>query len=457
MPEFSPAHSFDLFVIGAGSGGVRAARMASAEGASVGIAENYRYGGTCVIRGCVPKKLMSYAAHYREDFEDAAGFGWQIEAARFDWPTLIANKNTEIQRLEDIYRRLLADAGVSLFDGRACLLDAHHVRVNDSIIEAKTVLIATGGAPVMPDIPGIEHAISSSEVFELETQPRQIVVYGGGYIAVEFAGIFNALGSKVTQVYRGEPVLRGFDNDVRETLTHELGKKGIRLKLNCTISRIDKREDGLDVCLSDGDVIDADCVLAATGRKPNTDDLGLHTASVELSDSGAVKVDAYSKTSCDNIYAVGDVTDRIALTPVALHEAMAFVDTVYRHRDNAMDHANVASAVFGQPPVCVVGLSEQDALDQGIDVDIYRSVFRPLKHTLSGRDEKSMMKLVVDRVSDRVLGIHMVGADAPEIVQGFAVALKAGLRKQQFDATVGIHPTAAEEFVTMRQTVNSKR
>ena len=455
MPEVSSFHDYELFVIGAGSGGVRAARMAAAAGASVAIAEDYRYGGTCVIRGCVPKKLMSYAAHFKEDFEDAAGFGWQLQEPRFDWTTLMANKDKEIQRLEGIYRRLLADSGVVLFDGRARLLDGQQVEVNDQVIGAKTILIATGAKPVMPSLPGIEHAISSNEIFELKQQPRHIVIYGGGFVAVEFAGIFNGLGSRVTLVYRGEQVLRGFDADIRSTLTAEMAKKGINLKLNTTIASIKKADSGFQVKLSDDELLVCDAVLAATGRDPNTADLGLGAAGVELGEKQAIKVNEYSQSSCASIYAVGDVTNRLALTPVALHEAMAFVDTVYRQRPNAMDHQSVADAVFSQPPVSSVGLSEQGARDKGFVLDIYRSTFRPLKHTLSGRDEQSMMKLVVDRQSDRVLGVHMVGVDAPEIVQGFAVALKAGLSKSQFDQTVGIHPTSAEEFVTMREPVQS--
>ena len=442
---------FDLFVIGGGSGGVRAARMAAGTGARVAIVEEYRYGGTCVIRGCVPKKLFSYAAHYHEDFEDAAGFGWTVEGARFDWRRFMANKNAEIERLEGIYQRLLEDAGVEIRRGHARLLDAHRVEVDARAFSAETILIATGGHPVFPPGHGWEFSISSNEVFELDTLPERAVVYGGGYIAVEFASIFNALGARVTEVYRGAQILRGFDDDVRNTLAGELVKKGIDLRVETTIDHIEKTAAGLALRLSDGEVLETDLVLAATGRRPNTGNLGLDAAGVEVNERGAVKVDAYSRTTQPNIYALGDVTDRMALTPVAIAEAMAFVDTVYRGNPRSMDHGGVPSAVFGQPPVATVGLSEHEAREAYAAVDVYRSTFRPLRHTLTGRDERSMMKLIVARASQKVVGAHMVGADAPEIIQGMAVAIKAGATKQVFDATVGIHPTAAEEFVTMRE------
>ncbi|HEY9538431.1 MAG TPA: glutathione-disulfide reductase [Kiloniellaceae bacterium] len=442
---------YDLFVIGGGSGGVRGARMAAATGARVAIAESYRYGGTCVIRGCVPKKLLSYAAHFHEDFEDAAGFGWTVEGARFDWATLIANKDKEIDRLEGIYEKLLANAGVKAYHGHARLLDPHTVEVGDQRFTAKTVLIATGGRPTFPLEPGWEHGISSNEAFHLKELPKRVVVAGGGYIAVEFAGIFNGLGSEVTLVYRGPQILRGFDDDVRNTLAGEMVKKGIKVVVETTIDRIEKRGEALHLHLSDGSVIEADAAMAATGRKPNVENLGLEQVGVATDKDGAVRVDEYSRTSVENIYAVGDVTDRINLTPVAIQEAMAFVDTVFRGHPRAMDHADVPSAVFSHPPVSTVGLTELQAREKHGALDIYRSIFRPLKHTLSGRDEKTMMKLIVAQDSQRVVGIHMVGLDAPEIIQGMAVALKAGATKQVFDATVGIHPTAAEEFVTMRE------
>lgn len=443
---------YDLFVIGGGSGGVRGARMAAATGARVAIAESYRYGGTCVIRGCVPKKLLSYAAHFHEDFEDAAGFGWNVPAPTFDWGRLIANKDTEIDRLEGIYEKLLSTAGVEACHGHARLLDAHTVEVGDQRFTAETILIATGGTPTFPSEPGWEHGISSNEAFHLEELPKRVVVAGGGYIAVEFAGIFNGLGSQVTQMYRGPQILRGFDDDVRNTLAGEMVKKGIDIIVETIIDRIEKQNDGsLLLHLSDGSTLETDVVMAATGRKPNVANLGLEQVGVALAENGAIRVDEYSKTSVDNIYAVGDVTDRINLTPVAIQEAMAFVDTVFRKTPRAMDHADVPSAVFSHPPVSTVGLTELQARERHGALDIYRSTFRPLKHTLSGRDEKTMMKLIVAQDSQRVVGVHMVGLDAPEIVQGMAVALKAGATKQVFDATVGIHPTAAEEFVTMRE------
>ncbi len=446
---------YDLFVIGGGSGGVRGARMAAAAGARVAVAEEYRYGGTCVIRGCVPKKLLVYASHFHEDFADAAGFGWTLEDARFDWAALIANKDREIGRLEAIYERLLNEAGVAILRGHARLTDAHTVEIQGEHggerITAETILIASGGHPVFPPGHGWEHAISSNEAFHLERLPERVMIYGGGYIAVEFAGIFNGLGAQVTQVYRGPQILRGFDDDVRDVLAGELVKKGITLEVETLIDRIEKTASGLEVHLSDGSRIETDLVMAATGRRPNTQNLGLESAGVETGDNGAVKVDAYSRTTQPSIYAIGDVTDRINLTPVAIQEAMAFVDTVYRGRPRPMDHENVPSAVFSQPPVGSVGLSEGAARARYGVLDVYRSSFRPMKHTLSGRDEITMMKLIVDQASQKVVGAHMVGLDAAEIIQGVAIAIKAGATKQDFDATVGIHPTAAEEFVTLRE------
>ena len=447
------SYDFDLYVIGGGSGGVRAARMSAGTGARVAIAEEYRYGGTCVIRGCVPKKLLVYASHFHEDFADAAGFGWTVEGARFDWAKLIANKDREIDRLEGVYEKLLSDAGVVIHRGHARFVDPHTVEVDGRCHSAETILIATGGAPVFPPGHGWEHAVSSNELFHLEELPERVMVYGGGYIAVEFACIFNGVGSKVTQVYRGPQVLRGFDDDVRNTLGGELVKKGIELIVETTIERIEKTASGLVAHLSAGEPVEVDLILAATGRWPNTANLGLDAAEVETNEKGAVKVDAYSRSNQPHIYAVGDVTDRIALTPVAIAEAMAFLDTVYRGKPRAMDHSNVPAAVFSQPPVSTVGLTEIQARERLGAIDVYRSTFRPLKHTLSGRDEKTMMKLIVERATQKVVGVHMVGLDAPEIVQGMAVAIKAGATKEVFDATVGIHPTAAEEFVTMREPV----
>ncbi len=449
-----PTHDTDLFVIGGGSGGVRAARMAAQAGARVVIVESYRYGGTCVIRGCVPKKLMVYASHFHEDFGDAAGFGWTVGEPVFDWTRLIAAKDREIDRLEGVYERLLNESGVEVLRGHGRLLDTHRVEVEGvKTLSAETILIATGGHPVFPPGHGWEHAVSSNEVFHLERLPERVLVYGGGYIAVEFAGIFNGLGAQVTQVYRGPQILRGFDDDVRDTLAGELVKKGIDLRVETLIDRIEKEGETLRVHLSDGQVHDCGLVLAATGRRPNTANLGLDAGGVETTDKGAIKVDAQSRTSRPNIYALGDVTDRLALTPVAIAEAMAFVDTVYRGQPRAMDHENVPSAVFSQPPVSTVGLTEARARERLGAIEVYRSTFRPLKHTLSGRDETTMMKLIVDRASRKVVGAHMVGLDAPEIIQGVAIAIKAGATKADFDATVGIHPTAGEEFVTMRQPV----
>ncbi|SDG01309.1 NADPH-glutathione reductase [Limimonas halophila] len=448
------AYDYDLFVIGAGSGGVRGARMASQAGARVGIAENDRFGGTCVIRGCVPKKLLSYAAHVRDELEDAAGYGWTVPDGTFDWPTLIANKDAEIDRLEGIYQKLLANAGVTVHQGRARLIDQHTVAVGEDQITARNILIAVGGHPVVPDIPGAELGFTSDQAFHLKELPRRVAIMGGGYIAVEFAGIFNGLGAQVTQLYRRDKILRGFDEDVRDALTAEMGKKGIDIRTHADAARLDRQPDGsILVTLKDGSTLETDAVMFATGRRPNTTGLGLERAGVETEHNGAVKVDAYSRTSADTIFAVGDVTDRVQLTPVAIEEAMAVVDTLFKDRPRAMDHANVPSAVFSHPPIGSVGLTEEEAVEAGHAVEIYRTQFRAMKYTLPNRDEKAMMKLVVDAASRAVLGVHMVGLDAPEIMQGMGVAVKAGATKETFDATVGIHPTSAEEFVTMREPV----
>jgi glutathione reductase (NADPH) len=443
-------HDYDLFVIGAGSGGVRACRIAAGHGAKVAIAEAWRVGGTCVLRGCVPKKLLVYGAHVAHELEDAAGFGWTIGKSVHDWARLIANKDKELDRLHGIYLKLLSNAGVELIKAQARVVAPDAVEVGKRRVTAQTILVATGGWPVIPDIPGREFAITSNEALDLKHRPERIVIVGGGYIAVEFAGIFAALGSKVTQLYRGEMILRGFDMDVRTFLAEELRKKHIDLRLRSDVVRIDNTMRGLAVTLTTGQVIDADAVMYATGRAPNTKSLGLAEIGVALKPNGAVAVDEWSRSSVPSIYAVGDVTDRINLTPVAIAEGHAFADTVFGNRPRKMDHAGVPSAVFSQPPVAMVGLSEDTARARGIVLDVYRTDFKPMKHTLSGRDERTMMKLVVDRATDRVIGAHMVGADAPEIIQGLAVAMKAGATKADFDATVGIHPTAAEEFVTMR-------
>jgi len=446
------AYDYDLFVIGAGSGGVRGARMASQTGARVGIAENDRFGGTCVIRGCVPKKLLSYAAHVHDELADAAGYGWTVPDGSFDWPALIANKDAEINRLEGIYQKLLANAGVTVHRGRARLLDPHTLEVDGERVTARHILTAVGGHPVVPEIPGAELGITSDEAFHLPELPRRVVIVGGGYIAVEFAGIFNGLGAEVTQLYRRDKILRGFDEDVRDTLTTEMGKKGIAIRTHADPERLDRQADGsILVTLKDGGILKTDTVMFATGRAPNTTDLGLDSAGVATKPNGAIEVDSYSRTSREHIFAVGDVTDRIQLTPVAIEEAMAVVDTLFTDRPRAMDHADVPSAVFSHPPIGSVGLTEDEAVDAGHAVEIYRTQFRPMKYTLPDRDEKAMMKLVVDAASRAVLGVHMVGLDAPEIMQGMGVAVKAGATKETFDATVGIHPTSAEEFVTMRE------
>jgi glutathione reductase (NADPH) len=448
-------YDFDLFVIGAGSGGVRAARVAAAHGARVGICEESRVGGTCVIRGCVPKKLLVYASHFAEDFEDAAGYGWTVDNACFDWSALIRAKDAEIDRLNRVYLDLLSGSGVELFEERGVFEGPHEIRVGDRTVTAERILIATGGRPWLPEIPGIEHAITSNEAFYLETLPERVAVIGGGFIACEFAGIFNGLGASVTQLYRGDAVLRGFDEDVRRVVSRELANKGIDLRLERQVQSIDRGDNGLILALDDGETLEVDEVLYATGRVPNVRGLGLEKAGLEVKADGRIAVDEYSQTSVEHIYAVGDVTSRVNLTPVALHEGHVFADTVYGDRVRPVNHEFVPSAVFSQPPVGTVGYSEEDALHHIGKIDVYLSEFRPMKHTLSGRDEKTMMKLIVEQQSQKVVGIHVVGMDAPEIVQGFAVAVKAGLTKEQFDCTIGIHPTAAEELVTMRQPLRS--
>jgi glutathione reductase (NADPH) len=448
-------YDFDLFVIGAGSGGVRAARIAAGYGARVGICEESRVGGTCVIRGCVPKKLLVYASHFAEDFEDARGFGWKLGPAEFSWRDLIRAKDAEIDRLNGVYLRLLSDAGVTLFPQRGTLAGPHELRVGDTTVSAAHILVATGGRPWLPEIPGIEHAITSDEAFHLEALPERVAVIGGGFIACEFAGIFNGLGSRVVQVYRGDAVLRGFDGDVRRVVTAELRRKGIDLRLQANVVEIARGPDGLEVTLDDGELLSVDQVLYATGRVPNVRGLGLPEAGVEVRADGRVVVDEYSRSSVEHIFAVGDVTSRVNLTPVAIYEGHAFADTVFGGTPRPVNHEYVPSAVFSQPPVGTVGYAEEVARHHVGPVDIYMSEFRPMKHTLSGREERALMKLVVERASRQVVGVHVVGPDAPEIVQGFAVAVKSGLTKDRFDCTIGIHPTAAEELVTMRTPTRS--
>lgn len=448
-------YDYDLFVLGGGSGGVRAARIAAGYGARVGICEEYRYGGTCVIRGCVPKKMLVYASHFAEDFHDAKQYGWDLSVNGFNWSKLISAKDQEIDRLNQVYIRMLESAGVTLHHSRGVFEDPHAIGLDGKTVTAEKILIAVGGYPVKPDLPGIEHAITSNEAFHLAELPRRVVVVGGGYIAVEFAGIFNGMGSDVKLLYRGEQILRGFDLDVREHLSNELVKKHIDLQLHSNIVSIEQHSNGggnfLRAKLTDGSTLDADCIMYATGRRPATDNLGMDAAGVELSSNGAVVVDGWSRSSCEHIFAVGDVTDRIALTPVALLEGHCFADSEFGANPRQPDHNDVASAVFSQPPQASVGLPEHAAREQYGELTLYKSSFRTLKHSLTDNTEKTFMKLIVDAASDRVVGVHMVGPDAPELIQGVAIAIKCGATKAQFDATVGIHPTSGEEFVTMRQ------
>jgi glutathione reductase (NADPH) len=446
-------HDVDLFVIGGGSGGVRAARVAAEHGASVMVAEEYRLGGTCVIRGCVPKKLLVYASRFHGEFEDAAGFGWTVSNASFDWTTLIANKDREIARLEAAYGATLAKAGVKVVKTRATLLDAHSIQLADGPrVRARFVLIATGATPSYGDpIPGIEHVISSNEAFHLSDFPRRVVIQGGGYIAVEFAGIFAGLGSHVTLVYRGENILRGFDDDVRHHLRVEMEARDIRVLTGCKVAAVDQAGGHFSVRLTSGNQIPADRVMFAVGRAPNIAKMGLKEAGVEIAKNGGIAVDEYSRTTASNIYAVGDVTNRINLTPVAIREGHAFADTVFGGKPTAVEHINVPTAVFSEPEVGAVGLTEAQARDRLAQTDIYKAMFRPLKATLSGRQTTVLMKLVVDGLSDRVVGCHVVGEGAAEIAQIAAVAVKMGAKKADFDATIALHPTAAEELVTMRK------
>jgi glutathione reductase (NADPH) len=443
----------DLFVIGGGSGGVRAARIAAQHGAHVMLAEEYRVGGTCVIRGCVPKKLLVYASRFRVEFEDAAGYGWTVPQASFDWPTLIANKDREIARLEAAYTATLEKAGVTIVKSRAVLTDAHTVRLaNGDRVRAAYILIATGGAPSHGDpIPGIEHAISSNEAFHLPQLPPQVVIQGGGYIAVEFAGIFAGLGAQVTLIYRGENILRGFDDDVRAHVRMDMEKHGIRVFTGCKVAAIEQAGARFAVHLSSGNQLGADRVMFAVGRRPNIANMGLEEAGVEIAKNGGVAVDDYSRTTVPNIYAIGDVTNRVNLTPVAIREGAAFADTVFGGKPTAVDHRNVPTAVFSDPEVGVIGLTEAQARTRLPQTDVYRAMFKPLKATLSGRDTTVLMKLVVDGLTDRVMGCHIVGEGAAEMIQVAAVGVKMGATKADFDATMALHPTTAEELVTMRQ------
>jgi glutathione reductase (NADPH) len=446
-------YDYDLFTIGAGSGGVRASRVSASYGAKVAVAEERYLGGTCVNVGCIPKKLLVYAAHFSDDFEDAAAYGWTVGERRVDWAKLIANKNTEISRLNGVYRRLLQDSGVTIIESRAEVVDPHTVVVDGKTITAKYILIAVGGWPAVPEFPGSEHAITSNEIFFLPTLPRKMIIVGGGYIGVEFAGIFHGLGVEVTQLYWEALFLRGFDDDCRKSLANEMRKKGIDLKFNADIEKIEKRGAALRATLNGGATIEADQILYATGRVPNTNSLGLDTADVQIKPGGAVVVDDYSKTNVDSIYAIGDSTDRMMLTPVAIAEGRAVAETLFNNNPMKPNYMNVPSVVFSNPNIGTVGLTEAEARERYRNIDVYKTTFKPLKHTLTGRDERTMMKIIVDHPTDKVLGCHMVGPDAGEIIQGLAVAMNCGATKAQFDATTGIHPTAAEEFVTMRAAV----
>jgi glutathione reductase (NADPH) len=451
------AYDFDLFVIGAGSGGVRAARLAALDGKRVAVAEEHRAGGTCVIRGCVPKKFMVMASDFAHQFRIAEGYGWTIPEADFDWPKFIETKDVEIARLSGIYAANLGKAGADLIHGRAVLKDAHTVEIvgKDRTYTADKILIATGGRPwVPPELPGVEHAITSEEAFHLPELPKRILIAGGGYIAVEFAGIFAGLGVETTLIYRGPNILRGFDDDVRAHLAAEIEKRGVKVILGCQHRSLEKTATGIVNHLENGHSVETDVVMFATGRIPYVKGLGLEAAGVELTDDGAIKVDEWSRTTADNIWAIGDVTDRMNLTPVAIREAVAFHSTVFRDRPMKFDYEAVATAVFSQPPVGTVGLSEPEARRAcGGGVDVYMTRFRPMKYAFTGSDERMLMKLVVDKETQRVVGVHIVGPDAPEIIQVAAVAVKAGLTKAQWDATCAVHPTVAEELVTMREPV----
>lgn len=450
----------DLFVIGAGSGGVRAARIAAGYGAKVMIAEEYRVGGTCVIRGCVPKKLLVYASRFADDFHDAEGFGWSVGTPSFDWATLIRNKDREIDRLEGIYRANLEKAGVEIVNSRAVIEDPHtvHVLNTDLRIRARTILVAVGAHPTMePVIPGGELGITSNEVFHLPSQPKRIMIVGGGYIAVEFAGVFAGLGSRVTLVHRGDKLLRGFDEDVRDALGEAYAARGIDLALGRTVTRMDKTADGIAATLSDGTVVAVDQVLVATGRRPNTKGLGLEKAGITVDEVGAIPVDAYSQTLIPSIYAVGDVTNRANLTPIAIREGHAFADTVFGAKPTIIDHDLIPTAVFSTPEIGVIGCGEAAAREIYGDIDVYRTAFRPMKATLSGGSERVLMKLIVDKASDRVVGVHIMGHDAGEMIQLAGIAVTMGATKADFDRTVAVHPTAAEELVTMRSPVVVKK
>ncbi|HEY0834168.1 MAG TPA: glutathione-disulfide reductase [Azospirillum sp.] len=449
MAEFD----FDLFTIGAGSGGVAASRRAASYGARVAICEGSRVGGTCVIRGCVPKKLLVYASQFRDAFQDACAYGWDSHVPAFDWPTLIANKDKEIDRLNGIYIKMLETSGVTLFPHFGRLIDRHTVEVAGKRYTAKTILIATGGWPSLPPIAGIEHAITSNEALHLGHLPHSILIIGGGYIAVEFASIFRGLGVEVTIMIRGEELLNGFDDDIRVALSQEMRKRGIEILARAQPVKVEEGPGGFTVTDHMGREHSAGVVMAATGRRPNTRDLGLEELGIAMDEGGAIRVDDGSRTSVDNVYAIGDVTDRMALTPIAIAEGRALAETLYNDNPMRISYANVPTGVFSLPPLGTVGLTEAEARAKFAKVDIYRAGFRPMKHTMSGREERALMKLVVDGESQRVLGCHMMGMDAPEIVQGLAIAMNCGATKADFDRTIALHPSTAEEFVLMREKV----
>lgn len=444
-------YDYNLFVIGAGSGGVRAARMSSAFGARVAIAEERYLGGTCVNVGCVPKKLFVYASQFSSDFKTSAGFGWDVNETRFNWERLLEHKNLEIERLNGVYEKLLIDAGVSLFDGHASIVDEHTVRVGDQQFSAEYILVATGGWPVVPEFPGNDLAITSNQAFYLDRLPDRIAIVGGGYIAVEFAGIFNGLGVETTLIYRGPLFLRGFDQDIRQHLAVQLKAKGIKLQFESSVTSIEKAENGLNARLSSGEILCVDQIMYATGRKPKIDGLGLESVGVERDQHDAIIVNSNYQTSVVSIYALGDVTNRVNLTPVALAEGMALAKALFGNTPTQVDYDYIPTCVFSQPNIGTVGLTEQQAEQQFGTIAIYKSIFKPMKYSLSDSNEQTLMKLIVDKQTDRVVGAHMVGPDAGEIIQGLAIAIKAGATKAVFDSTLGIHPTTAEEFVTMRE------
>lgn len=448
-------YDYDYFVIGGGSGGVRSSRMAASYGAKVGLCEDYRMGGTCVIRGCVPKKLYVYASEYSAHFKDAAGFGWSAAAPEFNWPALVAAKEKEITRLEGLYGQTLDGHGVEVIAARGKLLDAHTIELTskDGVrqVTADKILVATGAWPMMPDIPGIEHAITSNEAFDLEIFPKRIAIVGGGYIAVEFAGIFNGLGANTTLLYRGEQILRGFDREIRDKLNEEMGKKGVDVRIETNVIAIEKTADGLTLQLTTGESLDVDAVMFATGRVANTKGIGLEEVGVRLRENGSIIVAENYASSVDNIFAVGDVTGRVQLTPVAIKEGHTLAATLFNGPPMTVNYDHVPTAVFSQPSIGTVGLGEEDAMTRyDGEIDVYRSEFRAMKFTLGGREERSLMKMIVDRKTDKVIGAHMIGPDAAEIIQGIAIAVKMGATKAQFDETVAIHPSSAEEFVLMK-------